>query len=44
MPLADGLPTKTEGDLTIGWVAEVHFHIPSFPDVTLTRPFQVQRN
>lgn len=43
LPLADGLPTDTHGELTIGWVAEVHFDIPSFPDVTLRQPFRVQR-
>lgn len=43
VPLADGLPTDTEGELTVRWVAEVHFDIPSFPDVTLSAPFRVQR-
>lgn len=43
VPLADGLPTDTEGSLTIRWVAEVHFDIPAFPDVTLGRPLRVVR-
>ena len=43
VPLADGLPTDTEGSLTIRWVAEVHFDIPAFPDVTLRQPFRVVR-